>query len=130
MSVVFFVVLIFALTMYSQRKGVGTNKALSNFYMVRQTLGVFVLGLFFFILLGLTIYKLTQKTDPDSQISPMTSKDKVILLAATTFLGMLFALSIWWFQTVKKWPTKQRANLQKVDMFFDAAGVLGDIWKQ
>lgn len=129
MSVVFFVVLIFALAMYSQKKGVGKNKALSNFYMIRQRFGVFFLGLLFFIFLGLTIYKLTQKPDPESHMPPMTVTDKVVLLAATTFFGLMFALSIWWLQTVKKWSTKQRANLQKVDMFFDAADVMGGIWK-
>jgi len=129
MSAVFFVVLIFALAMYSQKKGVGKNKALSNLYMVRQRFGVFFIGLFFFIFLGLTVYKLTQKADPESDIPPLTSKQKIVLLVATTVLGLLFALSIWWLQTVKKWSTKQRANLQKVDMFFDAADVIGGIWK-
>tara|TARA_Y100000389_G_C17459878_1_gene520860 strand:+ start:724 stop:1116 length:393 start_codon:yes stop_codon:yes gene_type:complete len=130
MSAVFFVFIILALAMYSQKKGVGKNKALSNFYMVRQRFGVFFIGLFFFIFLGLTVYKLTQKPDPESNMPPITSKQKIFLLVVTTGLGLLFALSIWWLQTVKKWPTKQRANLQKVDMFFDATDVIGGIWKQ
>tara|TARA_B100001287_G_C22677344_1_gene528400 strand:+ start:2653 stop:3072 length:420 start_codon:yes stop_codon:yes gene_type:complete len=134
LSLILFVIIIIGLFLYSKQKGVGTNKALSNWYLFGQKFSMFIWGILFSICLIGTIYLTTLSSDPKDhpnggvgQHTAALKEKRNLLFILTIIFGIIFGISIMWYRYVKTLPNKNRANLQKISMFFDAADIFKNI---